>query len=290
MRSVKLLLRTFLLLLIMRAPFAIGAADSPSAPAPADLVLVRQGSLPIILTAPHGGRLAIPGVAERAVDKPGRRATGSYASFVTGTDTNTDILVQKIAAEIRAITGKAPYLVMAKFQRKFIDVNRPPDVGLDDPMARQYYDYYHGTIRRFVDEVRARFPAAILIDVHGQHMMPSVIMRGTHNGDSVGALLKRGGFDAVTGPNGIFGRLEANGFKVFPGNNVPTRGKFENAGLNGGYTVGAYGSNTPQGIDAIQTEFGTDYRALPVLDKSGKDAGRAIAEFYEAYLISSAGK
>jgi len=33
--------------------------------APADLVLVRQGELPIILTAPHGGREAIPGIAPR---------------------------------------------------------------------------------------------------------------------------------------------------------------------------------------------------------------------------------
>ena len=285
MRSITPLLRTILLLLLARAPFAIGA-DA----APADFVLVQQGSLPIILTAPHGGRRAIPGVAERAADKPERRTTGSYSSFKTGTDTNTDILVQKIAAEIRAITGKAPYLVMAKFQRKFIDVNRPPDVGLDDPAARQYYDYYHAIIRRFVDEVRGTFPAAILIDVHGQHDMPDVIMRGTHNGDSVKGLLKRGGFDAITGPNGIFGRLEANGFKVFPKNSVPTRGKFENAGLNGGYTVSAYGSDTAQGIDAIQMEFGADYRKQPVVDKSGKDAGRAIAEFYEAYLKNPAGK
>jgi hypothetical protein len=290
MRSVTPLLRLFLPVLLACAPFSIGAADSPSMPAPADLVLVRQGSMPIILTAPHGGRLAIPGVAERVADKPGRRTTGGYASFKAGTDANTDILVQKIAAEIRTITGKSPYLVMAKFQRKFIDVNRPPDVGLDDPKAQPYYDYYHAAIRRFVDEVRAGYPAAILIDVHGQSDMPGVIMRGTHNGDSVQGLLKQGGFDAITGHDGIFGRLEANGFKVFPKNSVPTRGNFENAGLNGGYTVGAYSIDTPQGINAIQTEFGADYRQQPVLDKTGRDAGRAFAEFYEAYLKSPGGK
>ena len=32
---------------------------------PADLVLVQQGALPIILTAPHGGREAIPGIEPR---------------------------------------------------------------------------------------------------------------------------------------------------------------------------------------------------------------------------------
>ena len=32
---------------------------------PADLVLVQQGTMPIILTAPHGGREAIPGIPPR---------------------------------------------------------------------------------------------------------------------------------------------------------------------------------------------------------------------------------
>ena len=33
--------------------------------APKDLVLVRAGTLPIVLTAPHGGRLGIPDEAQR---------------------------------------------------------------------------------------------------------------------------------------------------------------------------------------------------------------------------------
>lgn len=41
--------------------------------------------------------------AELAADKAERRTGSSYASFKTATDANTDILVQKVAAEIRTI-------------------------------------------------------------------------------------------------------------------------------------------------------------------------------------------
>src|SRR5437016_7291792 len=82
---------------------------------PADLVLARAGTLPIILTVPHGGREEIPGAAPR--DTRGRPTGGR--GFVTVTDTNTDRLALAIAAQIKALTGKEPYLVVAKFKRQY---------------------------------------------------------------------------------------------------------------------------------------------------------------------------
>jgi N-formylglutamate amidohydrolase len=65
---------------------------------------------------------------------------------------------------------------------------------------------------------------------------------------------------------------------------VPPAGTSENGGYSGGYTVGTYGSNTPDGIDAVQMEFGSKYRQNATVDKAAQDAGKAIAGFYEAYL------
>jgi N-formylglutamate amidohydrolase len=242
----------------------------------------QQGTLPIILTVPHGGREAIPGVAPRNLD--GKSRGGKWNGFVAGGDANTDILAQGIATEIKSLTGKEVYLVMAKFQRKFVDPNRPPDIAFDSASARSYYDYYHGSIRRFVDEIHRKYPAGLLIDVHGQKDDPAVLMRGTQNGRTITRLLQRAGATAVTGPKGIFGQLEANGFKIFPANDLPVGGTSENGGLNGGYTVVIYGSNTPNGVDAMQFEFGSNYRQKSVLDKSGKDVAKAIVAFYEVYL------
>ena len=264
-------------------PICIALVNAPVHAAdktPADLVLVRQGTLPIILTVPHGGREEIAGAAPR--DTRGKPSGGR--GFVTVTDTNTDRLALGIAAQIKAVTGKEPYLVLAKFERKYVDPNRPPEIGVESPAARPYYDTYHQTVRRFVDEIRSKYPAGLLIDVHGQKKDPSVVMRGTQNGRTVQRLLKRAGASAVTGPNGIFGQLAANGFAVFPANAVPPGGTSEDRGYSGGYTVGTYGSGTPDGIDAVQMEFGTRYRGNAAVDKAAQEAGKAIAGFYEAYL------
>jgi hypothetical protein len=158
------------------------------------------------------------------------------------------------------------------------------DAQCNGAAARPYYDYYHRSIRRFIDEIRSRYPAGLLIDVHGQKKDPSVVMRGTQNGRTVARLLERAGVPAVTGANGIFGQLEANGLNVYPANGVPPAGTSENGGYSGGYTVGTYGSHAPDGIDAVQMEFGTRYRGNTAVDKAAEDAGKAIAAFYEAYL------
>lgn len=274
-RSFKVVL---LWLAVLAGPSA-GAAERT----PADLVLVQQGELPIILTAPQGGREAIAGIEPRR-DQANVEAYRKWGGFQRGADTNTDILAQRIAAEITKLTGRKPYLVVARFSRTYVDVNRPPELALDSPEARPYYDIYHRSVRRSIEEILKKYPAGLLIDVHGQGKDPDTLMRGTINGRAVERLLRRAGVDAVTGPNGIYGQLEANGFKVFPGNDVPPRGRSEDAGFNGGYTVAIYGSHNRTGIDAVQMEFGTRYRQKPVLDKSARDAARAIAAFHEAYL------
>jgi N-formylglutamate amidohydrolase len=275
-----MLSRRSILLAPIITPIAVCTARAESV-APANLVLVRQGTLPIILTVPHGGREAIPGVVPR--DTMGKPSGGR--GFVTVTDTNTDELALGIAAQIKALTGKEPYLVMAEFKRRFVDPNRPPEVAVDSPVARPYYDYYHQTVRRFIEEVRSKYPGgALLVDVHGQKKDPTVVMRGTQNGRTVARLVERAGIPAVTGPNGIFGQLSANGLDVFPSNDVAPEGSAEDRGYNGGYTVGTYGSQNPDGIDAVQMEFGTRYRHGAGLDLAARATGKALVTFYDAYL------
>jgi N-formylglutamate amidohydrolase len=274
-----MLSRRSILLTSLFTPIAVSTARAESV-APANLVLVQQGTLPIILTVPHGGREAIPGVAVR--DTRGKPSGGR--GFVTVTDTNTDRLALGIAAEIKALTGKEPYLVMAKFKRQFVDPNRPPEVAVDSPAARPYYDYYHQAVRRFIEEVRAKYPAGLLVDVHGQKKDPTVVMRGTQNGRTVARLIERAGLPAVTGANGIFGGLAANGLDVFPSNAVAPEGSAEDRGYNGGYTVGTYGSQNADGIDAVQMEFGTMYRQDGGLDLAARATGKALVAFFDAYL------
>ena len=267
------------LLLLLSPP--LHAAET----SPAEFVVVRHGALPIVITAPHGGRQAIPGVAPRNAEETKRiHGWQNWGGVTLLGDGETDVLAQNIAAELERLTGKAPYLVVAKFHRKYIDANRPPELAMNGKSARPYYDLYHQTIRRFVDEVRTTYPAGLLMDVHGQAKDGDVLMRGTINGSSVYRLVRRAGANAVIGASGIYGQLEANGFKIFPGNDVPLGGTFEDAGFKGGYTVATYGSHNRDGIDAVQLEFGTRYRQKAVVAKSAVDAAKAIAAFYETHL------
>jgi hypothetical protein len=80
-------------------------------------------------------------------------------------------------------------------------------------------------------------------------------------------------------------------FKVFPANNLPVGGKSENGGKNGGYIVVIYGSNTPNGIDAIMPSAALRYNSssAPSIAKRTcwtnprRMSPKAIMAFYEAY-------
>ena len=240
-----------------------------------DLVLVQAGELPIILTAPHGGRSDVPGCDLRTPVGP---------RFVTGSDFNTDILVQEIAAEVKRLTGRQPYLVMAKFHRRFIDANRRADEGYGSPGCKDDYEFYHATIRAFIDELRGKYPRAMLFDVHGQSAYPDSILRGTHYGTAVKALLAHAGAPGITGPDSVFGRFAAMGYRIVPPNDTSPTDKVEVPEFAGGYTVARYGSNRDDGIDAMQLEFGRDLRERHSVHKTARDTAAAIAAFYERHL------
>ena len=252
---------------------------------PDELVVVHRGTIPIILTAPHGGRVDIPGVPLRnAPDAAHAAAFSKWGGFHAGGDPNTDVLTLRIAADIEKLTGHSPYVVLAKFDRRFVDANRPAELAYAGPAAAPYYALYHGTIRKFVDEIRRAHPAGLLLDVHGENKDTDVLMRGTSNGDTVSRLVQRAGAGSITGPDGLFGQLETQGFKVFPSNRLPLGHGSEDAGFSGGYTVNAYGSQKANGIDAVQLEFGSRYRRDDELDRTAARAARAIVTFYKAYV------
>ncbi len=253
--------------------------------AESELVTVRAGTLPIVLTAPHGGRLGPPNVRERSRTNPQtRERSRSFGGVVLGADLNTDLLGHAIATELQRLTGQAPSLVIANFARRYIDANRPPEAAYDDESAAPVYRAYHEAIRTQVNALRARYGRALLIDLHGQGVEAKVLMRGTLNGQSVSALTARAGIEAVTGQRGLFGLLKQQGFRTFPDMPVAKGLGGEDAGFRGGYTVATYGSHHPDGIDAVQWELGIDYRRKETLGDWSKRAAAALAEFAGNYL------
>ncbi|QOV88480.1 N-formylglutamate amidohydrolase [Humisphaera borealis] len=252
----------------------VAGVTSLRAAEPEALVTIGKGTLPIILSSPHGGRTAIP-------DTPPRKGEG-IQKFVAVRDDNTAELTEKLADAIEKQLGGRPYVVIARFERKFADPNRVAADAYEHPNAKTHYDAYHKAIKDAAAEVKAKWGRGLLLDIHGQAVTPDGIYRGTRDGKAVAELLKREGEAAVVGPKSLFGLLGAAGYPILP--EKPPTGIGTEARYNGGYIVDAYGSHQGTAIDAIQMEFGGKLRAKDRLDKTAADVAKAVAEFSTKYL------
>ncbi|MFM7071854.1 MAG: N-formylglutamate amidohydrolase [Planctomycetota bacterium] len=243
---------------------------------PHPLVTVEKGELPVILSAPHGGGLDIPGVMPREGKGLERRPGG----FVIGRDTGTEELAAATTQAIQKRLGKRPYLVAARSHRKFLDPNREAAAAYESEPAQRVYEAYHGALSDACQQVRKTFQRGLLLDLHGQASSAETVFRGTQNGATVSLLKQRFGEASHTGDQSFFGQLRARGFKVHPD---PLSGR-EQSGFTGGYTVRHYGGDGGFGIDAIQLEFGKDYRAKERRDKTAAVLAEAVEAFAIRYL------
>jgi N-formylglutamate amidohydrolase len=232
-----------------------------------NLVSRHRGTLPILLTCPHGGKLAPPGVPER------EGPSGCCPPFSKVRESFIRALTLGVARRLRSITGETPYVVMADFDRKYIDVNRERQCGYESPAAAKHYDEYHQTIRCFIDEIRAdNGGLGLLFDLHGTAGLAADladVYLGTAGGQSVERLLKLDK-EALFRRRSLRGFLRAEGYEVSPKDaNTP-----ESPRLQGGHTVRTYGSCHPHGLDAIQVEV---HRRLRVRDDARVAFQRALA-------------
>ena len=248
------------------------------------LVEVRRGELPIILSAPHGGTLQIEGV-------PPRKGTGMKegpSGFFIGRDGGTTELATELADAIEQRMGKRPYMVLSKVHRKYLDPNRPPEIAYEDPDAVPVYQRYHGSLGTFSREILQKYRSGLLLDIHGQGTSKATVYRGTGNGKTVTRLRERFGEQSHSGEESFFGMLHGLGWQVYP---YPADGK-EQSGFTGGYIVQTYGSHRPEGVDAIQLEFGADYRDKTNRKKIARELAEAVEDYLTEYVLtdSSSGK
>jgi N-formylglutamate amidohydrolase len=257
------------------AAFLQDPLDAQEKKPPAEWTTVASGALPIILSAPHGGRTAIPEVVPR-------RGVG-VPQFTVERDSNTAELAELLAGKIAARLDARPFLVIARFERKYVDANRSETAAFETAEAKFYYDTYHAAIAAAVLKVRQSWRAGLLLDLHGQGAERDTIFRGTDNGSSVAALVQRFGREAVIGAKSILGQMASRGYKVEPGVDGRERR------YTGGYTTRTYGSHRAGGVDAIQIELGANLRAKSNLERSADDLARAIEIFHRAYLPAASG-
>lgn len=243
-------------------------------------ITTREGELPVIISAPHGGTVTIPGADER-------KGGAEIAQFTTVRDINTDLLALELADVLKKKMGKSPHVVVARFSRKYIDANRPASGAYESEKTRPIYDAYHQALASACKNVQSKWGSGLLLDIHGQSVQADAIFRGTLNGKSITLLTQRYGSSALTGKYGFQKRLEDKGYLFKPGADTSDK----ETRFTGGYITQHYGSHTGYGIDAIQLEMGGKYTGRTHRAKTASDLADAIEHHLRNFVLQDdAGK
>ncbi len=220
-----------------------------------------QGSMPLILTIPHGGTVEPAEMADRISGTLGRY------------DTNTLELGRRIAAALRSRTGQSPYLIITHVHRKKLDTNRelleaaqgsprmqvciPMTLkrkrkgrcGDEIPAAACFGTARHRHTRPWVELGYLLSPAQLALQDDSLNT-PGVVAAA-----SIGGLVKNPGRSLAVllhGPLGLGALLEKEGYESVPSpsNPHPRGGHY----FSGGYNTERHGSLDGGPIVALQME------------------------------------
>lgn len=227
------------------------------------LVKRHRGTMPIILTCPHDGTESPPNVRERTA-----AATPASCQFNTGRDRETALITESVAQKILDLTGLSPYVVIARFHRRFIDANRSSDCAFIDSDARPFYNEFHDRISGFINQVLLQNSnQGFLFDIHGftEGVDDNAdIALGTANGATLRPDFDRARIFMQHGLHGLLGSVRR---PTIPNPIVPVPVMFqyrvspvdaaatEIGRLNGGFTV----RNNPA-LNCIQVEIANTIR------------------------------
>ncbi|WP_299012304.1 Ig-like domain-containing protein [uncultured Polaribacter sp.] len=134
------------------------------------------GTMPVIISAPHGGVLqsgrSFGGISYPDNDRslPDRRCGTNEQ------DDNTDVLIKEIQKRCFEQFGEYPYIIVSNLHRSKLDPNRNKSVATcNNSTAGQYFDAYHNFIDQASADVTTKFGKGLYIDLHGQsHSIPRV--------------------------------------------------------------------------------------------------------------------
>lgn len=250
----------------------------------------EAGSLPIVISAPHGGRL-------EPSEIPGR------TFGVTGSDRNTDQVAEALADAIEARMGGRPHLIISRLHRRKLDPNREiVEAAQGSPQAEHTWLEFHAMIEHAHGRVAAQHGRGLYLDLHG-HGHPiqrlelgyllnaadlarpdAELDQGTWAASSsIRTLTAESGVPFSTilrGPESFGSLLEDLGFAATPSDVQPDPGA--NPFFSGGYNTARHGSRSGGPISGIQVE--AQFAGLRDTEASRAAYTAALAAAIEAYL------
>ena len=213
---------------------------------------LNHGSIPLILSVPHGGELICEEIPTRS-------------SGIRGIDKNTIFLAQDLIRQIQKIylirTDKIekPSFIFCNIARSKIDLNRPIDKAFNQnsTIAKEVYMFYHNAIRNYIAHNIEVYNKSLLLDIHGfetKNRPPGFrdvdIILGTDNLKSLFAkpIKKRKWSNNIRGD--IIKKFLELDIPIAPGH--PRRREYL---LSGGYITKKYGASQIRRSETIQIEF-----------------------------------
>ena len=208
-----------------------------------------KGTIPIILSVPHGGAIEVKNIPDRE-------------KGIKGIDKNTIEIARELIEIIQKKSGtdsKTPSHVFCNVARIKLDLNRPKSKAFDknSELASSIYLDYHQKIIDFISYNLQSFDKSILIDIHGfesnkrPHGFRDVdIIIGTNNLESIipNKLPKREWGKNIRGR--IIKSFIQNGISIAPGHHL--RREYV---LKGGFITQTYGFNQIENSQSLQIEL-----------------------------------
>ncbi len=222
----------------------------------------RPGTLPIILSAPHGGALLPDEIPDR-----------TYGT--TGTDGNTLELAVAVSDALADATGERPHVVLSHLRRLKLDPNREVvEAAQGSAAAELAWSEYHGFVDTASETMEAAHGSGLYLDLHGhghpiQRIELGYLLSGSAldlpdaalNDPAVAAAssirsLASGSplpfADVLRGPDSFGSLLRDEGYPAVPSDSDP--GPSGAPYFSGGYSTVRHGSRDGGTVDGIQLE------------------------------------
>lgn len=257
----------------------------------------RPGTLPIIITAPHGGYLQPSEIPDR-----------NCAECVTVMDAFTEELSREIADAIEQRMGCRPHLIINRLHRRKLDANRDIAVAANgNSLAETAWLDFHRFIQAAKDSSAAHFGRGLMLDMHGhghsvqrlelgyllygsELRMSDAVLNTTEfiNYSSIRGLVENNlqnqtHAQLLRGPSALGTLYENQFFRAVPSQPDP----FPLVGqdyFSGGYNTERHGSIEGGPIDAIQIEC--NFSGVRDTPAHRSAFAQATAEALEQYLQS----
>ena len=270
------------------------ADESKAAPAvrtsPSGFIKYWPGDLPVVISAPHGGKKKPDGIPDRSY---GVRVLDGYSAELA--TAMRDAMLQRF--------GKAPHLIICELARAKVDCNREIAEGSQgNAESGRVWREYHEFIDEAAKAVLAKGPHGMYLDVHSHghpkkrieigYLLKNEALQLTDaqldadpqiaEHTSIRALdrLSPASFsELVRGSTSLGGLLESRGIPAVPAPNAVL--EKTDSYFNGAYDVTAHGSRDKAQLDGAQLETPLQVRDTP---EHRAATARALAESLDIYF------